>query len=544
MGAGSAANRSAGLASPSRLVLLGEAGPARAAIEEALRSSVGSSSLELHVASTLFDTGTFDRLAEADHVLVVTLRGGTLTPELRRSLLLCSRLCRTSPVLIVLHEPDTSGSAVTPAIAREFTEYAGRLGELQATCLQWPGDRQRLLSLLEPRTAAVEVASEMFRLWVEQADSDGGRSILEGRIVSGAVRQGDQVILMPSAQPATVAAISEQSGGATMRVTLDRLLDAAPGQLLAAASLRPELADQVAADVVWVGEAPLLPGRTYALRLGPQRVEAQISTLKHVVDPSDLDPIAARRMQAGDVGAVNLSFSAPLLFDPADACWPMGRFILEDPVTGRRAGIGNIHFTLRRATNIHWQALAVDKAARAHLKGQKPCCLWFTGLSGSGKSTVASLLEKRLNALGRHTYTLDGDNVRHGLNRNLGFTDADRVENIRRVAEVAKLFVDAGLIVMVSFISPFLAERRMARGLLAEGEFIEIFVDTPIEVCEARDVKGLYKKARAGQLKNFTGIDSPYEPPGHPEIRLAGGSAPAEVLVEEIMADLARRGVL
>jgi bifunctional enzyme CysN/CysC len=222
----------------------------------------------------------------------------------------------------------------------------------------------------------------------------------------------------------------------------------------------------------------------------------------------------------------------------------MGRFTLEDIETGRRAGVGNIRFTLRRATNIHWQALAVDKAARARLKGQKPCCLWFTGLSGSGKSTVASLLEKRLNALGRHTYTLDGDNVRHGLNRNLGFTDADRVENIRRVAEVAKLFVDAGLIVMVSFISPFVAERRMARALLAEDEFVEIFVDTPIGICEERDVKGLYKKARAGQLKNFTGIDSPYEPPERPEIRLAGGSAPAEMLVDEIMADLARRGVL
>jgi bifunctional enzyme CysN/CysC len=207
-------------------------------------------------------------------------------------------------------------------------------------------------------------------------------------------------------------------------------------------------------------------------------------------------------------------------------------------------GFGRIDFTLRRATNIHWQALAVDKLARAHLKGQRPCCLWFTGLSGSGKSTLASLLEKRLNSLGRHTYTLDGDNVRHGLNRDLGFTEADRVENIRRVAEVAKLFVDAGLIVMVSFISPFRAERELARALHTDGEFIEIHVDTPIEVCERRDPKGLYRKARAGQLKNFTGIDSPYEAPERPELRLDSGEAAPGALVEQVLRELARRGMI
>jgi bifunctional enzyme CysN/CysC len=544
MGSGAAAVKAEGSGSPSRLVLIGEAGPARSEVEQALRSSDSSGGLELHVASAPVGGRTLDCLAGADRVLVLLSGGGKLTHDLRRTLLLCSRLCRTGPVLIVAHDREAADVTLAPAIAGEFADYTGRLGLSQATCLQWPGDRERVTDSLATGEVVDAGVSGPLRLWIEVAEVVGEQTVLEGRLVSGAVYDGDQVVLMPSAQPAIVSATKMLGANGSTRLTLDRRLEAAPGQLLAAASVRPELADQVAADVVWVGEAPLLPGRTYALRLGPQRVEAQVSTLKHVLDPSDLDPIAARRMQAGDVGAVNLSFSSPLLFDPSDACWPMGRFTLEDIETGRRAGVGNIRFTLRRATNIHWQALAVDKAARARLKGQKPCCLWFTGLSGSGKSTVASLLEKRLNALGRHTYTLDGDNVRHGLNRNLGFTDADRVENIRRVAEVAKLFVDAGLIVMVSFISPFVAERRMARALLAEDEFVEIFVDTPIGICEERDVKGLYKKARAGQLKNFTGIDSPYEPPERPEIRLAGGSAPAEMLVDEIMADLARRGVL
>jgi bifunctional enzyme CysN/CysC len=236
------------------------------------------------------------------------------------------------------------------------------------------------------------------------------------------------------------------------------------------------------------------------------------------------------------------------VFDPADRSDPVprptSRFVLEDAVDGGVVGRGEIAFTLRRATNIHWQAQAVDKVSRSALKGQRPACLWFTGLSGSGKSTIASALEKRLNAMGLHTYTLDGDNVRHGLSRDLGFTDADRVENIRRIAEVAKLFVDAGLLVMVSFISPFRAERRMARGLLGADEFLEIYVDTPIEICEQRDPKGLYRKARAGELKNFTGIDSPYEPPEHAEIRIAGGEASPEALVERILIDLKRRGLL
>ena len=314
------------------------------------------------------------------------------------------------------------------------------------------------------------------------------------------------------------------------------------------APTRSEFADQVVAHIVWLGRKPMLPGRSYVARLGDQSTRAQIGALKHRVHPSTLEPMAARRLVQGDVGLCNVSFADPLVFDPADrgdpAPRPTSRFTLEDAVDGGIVGRGEISFTLRRATNIHWQAQAVDKISRSALKGHRPACLWFTGLSGSGKSTIATALEKRLNAMGLHTYTLDGDNVRHGLSRDLGFTDADRVENIRRIAEVAKLFVDAGLLVMVSFISPFRAERRMARGLLGADEFLEIFVDTPIEICEQRDPKGLYRKARAGELKNFTGIDSPYEPPEHAEIRIPGGEAPADVLVERILLDLKRRGLV
>ena len=323
---------------------------------------------------------------------------------------------------------------------------------------------------------------------------------------------------------------------------------AASGRVLSGTTRRPELADQVVAHIVWLGRKPMLPGRSYVARLGHQTTRAQIGALKHRVHPSTLEPMAARRLVQGDVGLCNVSFAEPLVFDAADrsdpAPRPTSRFTLEDAVDGGIVGRGEIAFTLRRATNIHWQAQAVDKISRSALKGHRPACLWFTGLSGSGKSTIATALEKRLNAMGLHTYTLDGDNVRHGLSRDLGFTDADRVENIRRIAEVSKLFVDAGLLVMVSFISPFRAERRMARGLLGPDEFLEIFVDTPIEICEQRDPKGLYAKARAGELKNFTGIDSPYEPPEHAEIHIAGGEAPAEALVERILVDLKRRGLV
>ncbi len=288
----------------------------------------------------------------------------------------------------------------------------------------------------------------------------------------------------------------------------------------------------------------MLPGRSYAMRCGGQATTATISTLKYKLNVDNLDHVAGKTLELNEVGACNLSMGKPIVFDPYVDNTDTGSFILIDRFTNATVAAGMIEFGLHRATNVQWQELFIDKTARAGLKGQKPCVLWFTGLSGSGKSTIANTLEKRLHALGRHTYMLDGDNVRHGLSKDLGFSDADRVENIRRVAEAARLFIDAGLIVMVSFISPFRSERRMARELVGDGEFIEIFVDTPLEVCEARDPKGLYRKARAGLIRNFTGIDSGYEPPEHAELSLATRDTSPDVLAERVLAELRRRHVV
>jgi bifunctional enzyme CysN/CysC len=293
-----------------------------------------------------------------------------------------------------------------------------------------------------------------------------------------------------------------------------------------------------------MAEEPLLPGRPYLLKSGARTVGAAVSELKHQVDVDTFKTLAAKTLSLNDIGLCNLSLSEQIAFDLYDDNRTTGSFILIDRFSNATVAAGMMRFGLRRATNIHWQALDVDKPARADAKGQKPCVLWFTGLSGAGKSTIANLVEKKLHLMGRHTYLLDGDNVRHGLNRDLGFTDADRVENIRRVAETAKLFVDAGLIVMVSFISPFRSERQMARELFGEDEFFEVFVDTPLEVCEQRDPKGLYKKARAGLIKNFTGIDSIYEPPQAPEIRLNASAQGPEDLAESIIEQLERRRLI
>jgi bifunctional enzyme CysN/CysC len=479
----------------------------------------------------------------ASRIVILALDGRGFTREARAVCFLAWHLLGRLPLLVQASPP---GDAISATTRQAATDYAAILGTVVPVVLHD-------VATLGPAVAQViqhdhsERAVEPFRMELTQGDPTD-RSFASGAVVCGSVRPGLDVVALPSATRATVTHVAgEPSGEATLR--LDKALASPSDVVLAAADARPELADQVAAHIVWLdGDAPLLPGRSYRLRLSGQSAQAQISALKHRVDPADLHHIAARRLEAGETGLCNVAFNAPLVFDqitPASRTVPaLACFTLEHVATGATVGVGRIAFTLRRATNIHWQALAVDKMARAELKGQRPCCLWLTGLSGSGKSTIASLLEKRLSATGRHTYTLDGDNVRHGLNRDLGFTDADRVENIRRVAEVSKLFVDAGLIVMVSFISPFRAERDMARSLFAAGEFLELYVDTPIEVCEQRDPKGLYRKARAGQLKNFTGIDSAYEAPEHPEIRLRSGEQPAEALVEQVLRALSDRGMV
>jgi bifunctional enzyme CysN/CysC len=301
--------------------------------------------------------------------------------------------------------------------------------------------------------------------------------------------------------------------GQAVTLTLTDEIDVSRGDVIAAADAPLQVADQFEASIVWMDDEPLPPGRTYLLKIGARTATAQVTAIKHRINVNTLEKLAAKRLELNDIAVCNLSLDRPIAFEPYEANRDLGGFILIDRITNRTVGAGMIRFALRRADNIHWQAIDVTREARAAMKGQKGRIIWLTGLSGAGKSTIANLVDRRLHALGRHTYLLDGDNVRHGLNRDLGFTEEDRVENIRRVAEVARLMADAGLIVITAFISPFRAERRVARELMPQGEFIEVFVDAPLEVAEARDVKGLYAKARAGQLKNFTGIDSPYEPP-------------------------------
>jgi len=404
-----------------------------------------------------------------------------------------------------------------------------------------------LLQYLASADAGPAPSAAPFRmpvLGVEPAADPVSRRY-SGCVAAGSVRPGDAVLVLPTGLPARIGEVFAGNvpcpvalAGDAVALSLAEGGEVHAGDVLVATDARPEVADQFEARLLWVGEPSLMPGRQYVLKHGGREVEATVSLIKYCEDASSGAHLAAKTLRRNEIAVVNLACSQPLVFEDFLCNRVMGRFVLLEKATSELLGVGVINFALRRANNIHWQALELNKAERARQKQQVPRCVWFTGLSGSGKSTLANLLDKRLFAEGYHTYVLDGDNVRHGLNRNLGFTEADRIENIRRVAEVARLMVDAGLIVLVSFISPFTAERSMARNLFAPGEFVEVFVDAPLDECERRDVKGLYAKARRGELKNFTGIDSPYEVPLHPDVHLPTAELSLDQCVDRLMLAL------
>jgi len=501
-------------------------------------------------------------------VLLVDARKGLLTQTRRHSHIVAMLGIRH--VVLAVNKMDAVGwdEAVFARIAAQYREFAARLGMSGVDCIPLSaltGDNvvtasaamgwyrgPTLLGRLETMEIACDALRRPFRMpvqWVNRPDQDFRG--FSGTIAGGTIRVGDPVAILPAARTTSVSRIVTMDGDldsavAHQAVTLVLAdeVDVSRGDVIAAMEARPEVSDQFAAHILWMGEQPLLPGRLYVLRLGTATAGAQVTELKHAVNVNSLEHSAARQLGLNEIGLCNLALDRPVAFDPYRENPQTGGFILIDRMTNATVGCGMIDFPLRRASNIHWQRMRIDKAARAAGNGQKPCVLWFTGLSGAGKSTVADLVEQELHRRGRRTMSLDGDNVRHGLNKDLGFTDADRVENIRRVAEVAKLMTEAGLIVLVSFISPFLNERRMARDLMEDGEFLEIFVDAPLEVCEARDPKGLYRKARSGRLPNFTGIDSPYEPPESPELHLHAGDHAPQELAARVVAMLETRGVI
>ena len=409
-----------------------------------------------------------------------------------------------------------------------------------------------LLEHLETIPVGDHAREQSFRMpvqWVNRPNLDFRG--FSGQIASGEIRPGDRVKVMPSGTESTIARLVTYDGdlevghaGQSVTITLSDEVDASRGDVIVTADDPSGVADQFQAHVLWMSEKPMMPGRPYVMKIGAREATVTPSKLKHKINVNTLAKEPSKSLGLNEIGVCNVSIDRDIAFDPYKASRATGGFIMIDRMTNNTVGMGLLNFALRRASNIHWEAMDIDKSARAELKGQRPVILWFTGLSGAGKSTIANLVESQLHARGHHTIILDGDNVRHGLNRDLGFTEADRVENVRRVSEVSKLMVDAGLITLSSFISPFKSERKMARDRVEDGEFCEIFVDTSLEVAESRDAKGLYKKARAGEIKNFTGIDSPYEAPEKPEIHLHMDDLSAEEAAAQVIAWLEQHGYI
>jgi bifunctional enzyme CysN/CysC len=497
-------------------------------------------------------------------IILVDARKGLLTQTRRHSYLVS--LLGIRHVVLAINKMDLVGYDRTTfdTIEADYRTFAAQIGLTDITCIPMSAlkgdnvtDRSdampwyhgpTLMAFLETVPVEDVTATQPFRLpvqWVNRPDLDFRG--FAGQIAGGTVRPGDRVRVLPAGTTSTVERIvtfdgdlPEAIAGQSVTMTLADEIDISRGDLICAADSPAEVADQFEAHVVWMGEEAMLPGRPYLMKIGTRVVGLTIGHPKYRVNVNTLEHMAATTLELNEIGVCNISLDRAIAFDPYVANRDTGGFIIIDRMTNTTVGAGLLHFALRRSQNIHWQAVQVDKGARAALNGHPPRVVWFTGLSGSGKSTIANIVEAKLHAEGVHTYLLDGDNVRHGLNRDLGFTDVDRVENIRRVAEVARLMVDAGLVVLVSFISPFEAERQMARERVEPGEFVEVYVETPLAVAETRDVKGLYAKARRGELKNFTGIDSPYEPPPNPELRVDTSTVSAEQAADAVIEFLRR----
>ncbi|MFN4097127.1 MAG: sulfate adenylyltransferase subunit CysN [Sphingomonas sp.] len=496
-------------------------------------------------------------------VILIDARKGVLTQTRRHSFL--AHLIGIRHIVLAVNKMDLVGydQATFDGIVADYRAFAESIGIAEFTAIPisgFKGDNitgasgnthwyrgPALIEHLETVPVGGDGDARPFRMpvqWVNRPNLDFRG--FAGTIASGSVKPGDAVRILPSGRTSHVARIvtydgdlAEAGRDQSVTLTLTDEVDCSRGDVIVAADSPPEVADQFQATIVWMDQEELLPGRAYWLKLGTQTVSATVQPPRHVICVNTMAELSAKTLALNDIGVAEVYTDRPIVFEPYADSHDMGGFILIDKLTNATVAAGMLNFSLRRAQNVHWQALEITREAHAAQKGQHPRLLWFTGLSGSGKSTIANLVEKKLHALGKHSFLLDGDNVRHGLNKDLGFSDADRVENIRRVGEVAKLMCDAGLIVLTAFISPFRAERELVRRMLPEGEFFEIFVDTPLEEAERRDVKGLYKKARAGEIANFTGISSPYEAPVNPEIRIdtqrMTPEAAADLVVEHIL---------